>query len=91
MPQAENKMDFAIQNKQIEFDPSYTVRLFFSLTSEALCAEIPVYLNGSYHEKLNLIFQCTLTLTQNFSSKNTIYWNKAAKTAHVLNIKSTKC
>ncbi len=61
MPQAENKMDFAIQNKLIEFDSSYTVRLFF-LTSEALYAEIPVYLKGSHHEELHFIFQCTLTL-----------------------------
>lgn len=58
MPQAENKMDFAIQNKLIEFDSSYTVRLFFLPVN----AEIPVYLKGSHHEELHLIFQCTLTL-----------------------------
>lgn len=79
MPQAENKMDFAIQNKQIEFNSSYTVRLFFFLPSEALCAEIPVYLKGSHHEELNLILQCTLTLTQNFSSKTPSIGTKLQK------------
>ncbi len=57
MPQAETKMDFTIQNKLIDFDSSYTAR-YILLTSEALYAEIPVYLKGSHLDELHLIFKC---------------------------------